>query len=281
MATAITPLPYIYDAENERINLYITQIKAFCNVDEEHEHLPSEPEKLWPIIWQALRFISNITCWDDAPEDLFLVQRRVQTYDTSVMCGCSPNCCDCDANYVIIPLEYAPYPTDIDDPFIKGTISAMVNGEYKSVEIDAEYLNKHLNRSRNKLYISRTDFADILMDGNICCCLCKRDVTIELEYNAGYTAIPAGIFPVLCALINKIQNNFDDTDCHDNMTQVSGLLKRKKVGNVEYEWSTQDTTTSKTATLYSDIHDIAVVDEVLALSRCYLNNQKEELGDVV
>lgn len=281
MATAIKPLPYIYNSEDERITAILKQIKDFCGIDETQDHLPTEPKDLWPIIWQVLRLLSNVTCWDDNPEDLFLTQWRLQTYDTKTKCGCSANCCDCDDNYLIIPLEYAPYSVLDDEPFISGSISAIFNGEYKSVDITAEYLNAHLNKARNKLYIPRTDFADMLMDGSCCCCLCQRDITVELLYNAGYDTIPMGLLPIICSLLNKVNSGIDDTDCHDNMTQTSGLLKRKKVGNVEYEWSTTDTTTSKTATLYSDIHDIAVLDEVLAISRCYLNNQKEELGDVV
>lgn len=276
MSERINPVPRTYNPENpdERQTAIIEAIMDFCNIDDEHEHLPAEPEKLWPLIWQVLRIISTITCWDDLPNDLFLTQYRLQSYDAKSRCDCRPNCCDCDENYIIIPLDYVPYP---DEPFVGGTLVYREDGKFVKEELTAEYLNEHLNQTRDTLYIPRADW-DAL---HHCCLRCDRDVYVDIEYNAGYDEIPAGLFPAICYLLNKVQNGTDDTDCHDNMTQTSGLLKRKKVGNVEYEWSTQDTTTSKTATLYSDLHDVGMLAEVLAVSRCYLASQQEEIGCVV
>lgn len=276
MSERILPVPRIYNVEepDERQTVIIDAVTNFCNIDEEHESLPPEPEKLWPLIWQTLRIISSITCWDDAPDDLFLTQYRLQSYDAKSTCKCRPNCCDCDDNYIIIPLDYVPYP---DEPFVGGTITYREDGEFKTENLTAEYLNAHLNKARHTLYLPRMDF-DFL---HHCCLLCDRDIYIDLEYNAGYDTIPGGLFPVICYILNKVQNGTDDSDCHDSMTQTSGLLKRKKVGNVEYEWSTQDTTNSKTAMLYSDLHDIGMLAEVLAISRCLAAAQDEEFGCVV
>lgn len=280
MAQFIEPLPYVYDKDNARIVAFLNQVKGNCD-DEDGVvvELKDKPEQLWPIIWRALRRITTINCWDDAPEDLFVLQGRTQIYDTTVKCGCSPNCCDCDENYVIIPLEYAPYPVSVDSPFVSGRITAMIDGKFVATSIDVEYLNSHLNKSTNELYISRTDFSDFLMDGSHCCCLCERNVSVELQYNAGYAEIPAGLLPVLCAIIKKEAGSSDD--CHDNMTETSGLLKRKKVGNVEYEWSTKDTSKANTSAILADFYDLGLVDEVLAISRCYLATQSSEIGDVV
>lgn len=276
MAEAITKLPYVYDKDNERLVAILTQIKTYASDDIEAGLLPDDDAKLWEMAWQILRRISSVACWDDEPDDLFLVQWRTQIYDTQVECGCVPNCCQCDDRNVIIPLEYVPYETE---PFIDGEIVATINGEIVTTPITAEYLNSHLNRATSKLYIVREDFPDALLDHSVCCCLCQREVSIKLHYNAGYDLIPSGLLPIIVDLLKEKQSGSDD--CHDNMTKVSGLLKRKKIGNVEYEWSTKDTSEANTASIYADIYDLGSIDEIFALSRCELTVQKEKIGDVV
>lgn len=276
MAERIDPLPRIYDAENTRIIEIMEVIKTFCGITEENDKYPTDPTILWPLIWQVLRIISSITCWDDAPQDLFLTQTRLQTYPVYIE-ECQCLCKLCDDSFVIIPLEYAPHGNDF---LVSVKISGMVNGKYIEDTLNVNEVMRGFDKGRDKFYINKQKFYKLIKDEDNCCA-CTYNFTVTLEYNAGYDAIPAGLLPVICYILNKVNNGTDDTDCHDNMTTTSGLLKRKKVGNVEYEWSTQDTTNSKTAELYSDLHDLGMLDEVLAISRCYLAVQDEEMGDVV
>ena len=278
MAERIDPLPYIYDETNEKIVEISKLISDFCGITEENDKYPVDPTVLWPLIWQTLRLISSVTCWDDAPEDLFLTQTREQNYFVSLRCKCI-RCKLCDDDFVIIPLEYIPL--NGTDFWVNVKITGMINGKYTEQEIEPEYLATHYDKAKNQLYLEKTLFYDIIRENGDNCCRCEHKMNVVLEYNAGYDIVPKGLLPAICYILNKVNNGVDEEDCHDNLTQTSGLLRRKKVGNVEYEWSVSDTTNSKTATLYSDLHDLGMLDEVLAISRCYLATQQEELGDVV
>lgn len=246
---------------------------------EEDEALKTDPAELWPKIWQAIRYISNLTCWTDTDNDTFLTQIRRQTYSAVRNCKCCPTNCCCDDDHIVIDLDYTPNP---DDMWIGGRISAVVNGKVVTEDIDKEYLGDHYDYTTSKLYILRDDFPTILLDHNRCCCLRKRKVTIQIEYLAGYDTIPNGLLPLICPIISKIdESKIGMSNCHQAMTQVSGLLKRKKSGNVEYEWSTVNSDTQKTQTLYTDLYNIANLDEVIALSRCPIVTSVSEIGDVV
>ena len=276
MAEVIKPLSRKYDEENETQASIIELISDFCGITEENDKYPTDKKVLWPLIWQTLRIISSITCWDDNPGDLFLTQTRTQSYPVKIE-HCQCLCKLCDEAFVIIPLEYAPHPEDF---MISVKISGMVNGKFIKEELDIEELMEGFDEGRDRLYISKQVFYDLIKSEDNCCS-CEYDFTVTLQYNAGYDEIPEGLLPIICYILNKVNNGVDEEDCHDNLTTTSGLLKRKKVGNVEYEWSTQDTTNSKTATLYSDLHDLGMLDEIMAISRCYLATQEEVLGDVV
>ena len=284
----IEPVPYVWVEGNEKQAALLKQVADFCGYDLKHENPETheiegevEPADIWPKVWQAIRYISNITCWTDSELETFLLSARKQVFHAETKCGCSWNCCKCDEDAIVIPLDYAPYP---ENPFVGGKISAMVNGRVVSEDITAEYLNEHLDPITGKVYIMRDDFPTILLDYGKCCCLCKRKVAILLEYNAGYEAIPDGILPLICPIVSKIEEaKIGMSNCHQAMTQVVGLLKRKKVGNVEYEWSNTNSDSTKTKTLYTDIYNIASLDEVMALSRCAMVDaiSEEEIGDVV
>lgn len=276
MAEIINPLSRKYDVENRVMNRILKNIKSFCGITEENDKYPTEPAVLWPLIWQTLRILSNITCWSDTIDDLFLTQTRTQSYPV-IIDHCECLCRLCDDAFVIIPLEFSPHP---DDFMISVTISGMVNGEFVKRELDVETVMKGFDEGQDKLYLPKQMFYDLIKQYDNCCS-CVYNMTVTMKYNAGYDGIPQGLYPAVCYILNKINNSVDIEDCHDNLTTTSGLLQRKKVGNVEYQWSTQDTTNSKTATLYSDLHDLGMIDEVLAFSRCYLSTQEEVLGDVV
>lgn len=238
-----------------------------------------ERKELWPKIWQAIRYLSNLACWTDGDNDTFLTQLRHQTYSTVAQCACRPYCCECDKNVLMINLDYNPVP---DKPFGKAVLTAVYGGEILRETIDNDYLNDHYDRSTNTLYISRRDFPNLLLDKGGCCCMCEHRVTVELEYLAGYDDIPDGLLTLICPIIAKINEaKIGMSSCHQAMTQVAGLLKRKKSGNVEYEWSTVDTDSQKTQTMYTELYDLALMDELMAISRCYMLEAVEEMGDVI
>lgn len=297
--TCIEPVAYLWDG-SERQEALFKQVADFCGYDvpeavveartneetgETEEVITNADEitafkaEWWPKIWQAIRYISNITCWGDADNETFLTSCREQVYHAETVCKCRPTCCNCDEDVIVVPLEYAPFP---EKPFVSGLISVVVDGKPQTTEISADYLNEHLDPITGKLYITRDEFPDVLLDGGRCCCLCKRKLAIKIVYNAGYDTIPDGLLPLICPIVAKIDEaKIGLSNCHQAMTQVVGLLKRKKVGNVEYEWSNTDTNSAKTEALYTDIYNLANLDEVMALSRCYLMEEVSEIGDVV
>ena len=168
------------------------------------------------------------------------MQTRTQYYDVAQVCGCRPGCCHCDEDIVAIPLDFTPTP---ENPFVSGQLTVFINGKPTVTEITAEYLNNHYDRGSEKVYIDRTDFPDVLMFRNKCCCLCRRNVKVQLKYNAGYEAIQHGILSLICPLMTKIEESKSGlNDCANTMTQVAGALKFKKVGNIQYQWSDQSPT---------------------------------------
>lgn len=238
-----------------------------------------ERAELWPKIWQAIRYISHLACWTDSDNDTFLTQVRKQIYDTNAICSCSVRCCECDQNVVAIKLDYNPMP---HNPFSIAHITGVYGGEILTDVISHEYLNDHYNPATNTLYINRRDFPNLLLDKGCPCCLCEHKLTITLEYLAGYDRIPDGILPLICPIIAKINEaKVSMSSCHQAMTQVAGLLKRKKSGNVEYEWSNVNSDSQKTQTLYTELYNIANLDEIMAISRCYMLESAEEIGDVI
>lgn len=238
-----------------------------------------EREELWPKIWQAIRYISHLACWTDTDNDTFLTSIRHQAVEVSAKCACTPECCECDANVITIKLDYWPVP---HNPFSIAHLSGVYGGEILREVIDHEYLNDHYDPVTNTLYINRHDFPNLLFDKGRACCLCDHHITIDLEYLAGYDDIPDGILPIICPIISKInESKVSMSSCHQAMTQVAGLLKRKKSGNVEYEWSNVDSDSQKTQTLYTELYNIATLDEVMAISRCYILETPEEMGDVI
>lgn len=238
-----------------------------------------ERQELWPKIWQAIRYLSNLACWTDSDNDTFLTQIRKQTYSTVAKCACTTTCCECDQNVVAIKLDYNPVPKN---PFSIAHITGVYGGEILVDVVDKDYLNDHYNPATNTLYINRRDFPKLLLDKGCPCCLCEHKLTISLEYAAGYDDIPDGLLPLICPIIAKInESKIGMSSCHQAMTQVAGLLKRKKSGNVEYEWSNVNSDSQKTQTMYTELYNIANLDEIMAISRCYMLESPEEIGDVI
>lgn len=275
------PVAYLWVGGDTRQEALLKQVADFCGYELKDAEHPDgvEPSEIWPKVWQAIRYISNITCWTDTDLETFLLSTRTQIYHAKQICACRPGCCKCDGDMIVIPVEYAPYP---DNPFVSGKISVVIGGKVTTKDLTAEYLNEHFDHDTGKLYIMRDDFPDELLYNGNCCCLCRRDLAIVLKYNAGYTDIPDGILPLICPIVAKIDEaKLGMSNCHQAMTQVVGLLKRKKVGNVEYEWSNTDTDSARTQGLYTDIYNLASLDEIMALSRCYMIEEVSEIGDVV
>lgn len=244
------------------------------------EEYHDERKSYWGRLWQVIRFISSITCWTDGPYDTFFTQVRKQVYEAVQTNACRPNCCGCDPDEIVIPLDYNPL--DHDQPFIDGWITVFINGQPVKEKIPYQYLADHYDWARNELHIIRDDFPDTLLYRGGVCCLCRRKLSITLLYNAGYREIPAGLLPLLCPLMAKMEDaKMGMSDCANAMTQVAGYLKMKKVGNIQYQWSDADNNTQKTLALVTDLYNLASLDEVMALSRCLVAEMPEEIGDVI
>lgn len=286
----LAPFPYTYVEDDEHVvvmNEIIEKVAEYCDYsligsDESNDDGDVSYPEMWAKIWLVLRLFSLVTCWTDTSDDLFLMQTRKQQVSLKQMNGCRRNCCYCDEDQIVIPLEYAPL-YDVDEcMYVSGTISVVVRGKIIREEISLEYLKDHTDPFTGKLYIMRDDFPDVLLANRDCCCLCERECTITLEYNAGYETIPDGLLPLICPLLSKIDAaKVGLADCASAMTEVVGLLKRKKVGNVEYEWSDKDSNTAVTQALFTDIFDIGMLAELEAISRCDGIASVEQMGDVV
>ena len=278
----IAALPYVYDAENERLNTILEQVAEFCGVEfpEDEEERAKKKAVYWAKLWQVIRFISNVTCWTEQATDTFITQTRVQHFSVEQVCGCRPGCCKCDEDEILIPLDFAPVAGET--PFVSGKIVVFINGEPVSEEIPVDYLNEHYDDATGKLHLIRSDFPDTLLYKNRCCCLCRRKAVITLKYNAGYDFLPAGLLPMMCPLIAKIESSKNGlNDCANTMTEVAGALKFKKIGNIQYQWSDVETTNQKTYSLYTDLYNLSTLDEVYSISRCLIAETPEEMGEVV
>lgn len=254
----------------------------------------TEKESYWATVWQVLRFVSNLSCWTENSTDTFIVQVRNQTYSAKQANPCSRGCCKCDEDKIVIPVEYTPlyfqsnsetphlYDPEADYAFVGGFITAVVNGKPQNVKISAQYLADHYDPSSERVYILRDDFPEILLgEYDECCCLTLRDVRITLTYNAGYKTIPDALLSMICPLLSRINDSkLSLNNCATAMTQVSGLLKSKKVGNVQYAWSDKDSEIAKTQALYTELFNIASIAELNALSRCAIVTA-ESAGEVI
>lgn len=236
-------------------------------------------EEVWRRIWQAIRYLSNHACWTDRDDDTFIEQCREEQFTAETICGCTPNCCKCDPDQIVLTLSYSPFPMA---PLVDATVSAVVDGRPRRVTIDHVYLNEHFDPYTGKVYILREDFPEIFYENGRCCCLCKRELTITLHYNAGYKTIPAGLLTLMCPIMAQIDEaKIPLSDCASAMTKVSGLLKSLKKGDVQYTWSDKDTATSRTQALFTDMFDVAILTELASISRCEQIIIPDEFGDVV
>lgn len=299
--TCIAPLPYVYDEDDSRCVVILTTVSEFCGhkfpepeteentdpttgeittvIKNEQEILDAK-KSYWARLWQTIRFVSALTCWSDSIDDTFIMQCRTQTYYAAQVNTCTRNCCRCDEDDIVIDLAYTPL--DEDMPFVEGNINVVIDGKVKSYQISYEYLNEHYDKFTGKLHILRDDFPEALLAKGSCCCLCERKLTITLRYNAGFFGIPAGLLPMICPLFAKIDDSKTSiNDCASAMTQVAGLLKSKKVGNIKYEWSDKDSEPSKTQALYTELYNLANVAEVFSISRCDVVLGEESAGDVI
>lgn len=298
MSKCIKPLPYDFFGEDGKLDpraeTILNQVSEHCDIvykpyagSESQSSEASNNEKvegedvdlLWKKIWLAIRFLSLHSCWTDSSDDTLVLQCRTQQTTAMQLCGCTRTCCNCDDDHIVVPLEYAPLT---EEPFVGGTISVVVGGKLIKQKLTAEYLNEHLDPYTNKLYIICDDFPEIMYWQNKWCCLCKRQLTITLKYNAGYESLPNGLLPLVCPIISQIDEaKISLSDCASAMTKTVGLLKRKRNGNVEYEWSDKDNGASATQTLLTDIFDVALVAELQAVSRCGEVTTPDEFGDVI
>lgn len=262
---------------------------AYKEAKEKNE---AEKASYWALLWQVIRLLSDATCWTDSYDDTFIYQYRSQTHEIDQKPRCCPVQGRC-ANWTKIKLHYAPVEItcDPDDdrapqerehiakPFIGGEFHYMdETGDYKIVKIDQKYLNKHYNLHTQEVTIMGADFPDVLTYGK---CDCPQTVTLVLHYNAGYCNIPKALLPLVCQLIHKIEDSTKSiNECAGAMTQVAGLLKSKKIGNVQYSWSDKDTEASKTQALFTELYNIANVAELFSISRCDIINT-EIAGEVI
>lgn len=270
----IIPIPYLYDAKNPdpRQVAILEQVKAYCDIPDTQADADT-----WAYIWQAVRRLSLITCWAEKNDDTLLLQHRTQVYSVKQENACCRGCCCCDEDLVKVPLAYEPVP---EKGYISGKISVRINGREVTEVIPQDYLFEHTDWETGTLYIDRADFPNTLLYKNSCCCLCNRDARITLKYNAGYEAIPVGMLPAVCEMIKKIDTDTSDV-CATATTKVSGLLKRKKVGNVEYEWDTNNKKVYDTDILFTELNNMGLLGEVMVYNRCAIAEVETKTGEVV
>lgn len=266
------------------------QREAYKEAKEKNEE---EKKSYWAVLWQVIRLLSDSTCWTDSFDDTFIYQHRTEEHqvDQVPYCQFESSKCFCPK-----PLRYRLHYAPVEDcaseeelnpmekshrvePFIGGEFHYMNDlDEYVVEPIPAKYLNSHYNPHREEVTIYPNDFSQALVAAK---CGCPQVVDVVLHYNAGYCSIPEALLPLVCQLIHKIEDSKQSiNDCAGAMTQVAGLLKSKKVGNVQYSWSDKDTEASKTQALFTQIYNLANVAELFSLSRCDIINV-EEAGDVI
>lgn len=270
----IEPISYVYDEEHpdSRQKAILEQVKAFCQISPDQKDTDT-----WVYIWQVLRRLSIFTCWAELNNDTFILQVRTQNFSVKQENKCCRKCCRCDDDVIRVPLAYEPVP---ERGYVSGKMTLVINGRLVTEVLDAEYLAEHTDWETGILYINREDYPDLLLYRGSCCCLCNRDVRITLVYNAGYEIIPHGLLPVVCKLLEQIDTDTSD-NCAAAMSEVSGLLKRKKVGNVEYEWDTADDSNYTFDKFSTELNTLGALGEVMVYSRCSIAEPEEEAGDVV
>lgn len=243
-----------------------------------------EKKSYWSVLWQVIRLISVYSCWTDSFDDTFILQHRYQTFDMEQLKACFKNSCKCKLNQPIrINILYAPLDnrpqteTDsiLDKPvpaFIDGKIEYInCNGEIVTEFLSSVYLESHYNANTQQLTINPNDF-DIFYSNK---CECPENISIEIHYNAGYLTIPPALLPLICQLIGRINDaTVPLSDCAGSTTQVSGLLKSKKVGNVQYTWSDNETEASKTQAIFTQIFNLSSLAELNSISRCPIVNEQ-------
>lgn len=270
----IEPISYVYDPAHpdERQVAILGQVKTYCQIPE-----TQTDSETWAYIWQVLRRISVLDCWADKPNDTFISQVRTQRFELKQVNACCRGCCVCDEDIVKIPLAYEPV---VGNGYISGKITVVIGGRIVTQDVDPEYLAEHTDWETGILYINREDFPEILLYRGNCCCLCNRNLRIDLVYNAGYDMIPSGLLPVVCKLLEKVDTNKSD-ECASAMSTVAGPLKAKKVGNVEYQWSDADKSIYNINKLVADLDTIGVLGEVMVYSRCSLSDYEAATGAIV
>lgn len=271
---AIDPIGYMYDEQSpdSRQLAILTQVKKFCQIPKEQKDVDT-----WAYIWQVIRRLSLLTCWAEKADDTFVLQVRTQNFSVKQENKCCRKCCRCDEDVIKIPLAYEPVP---EQGYVSGKMTLVISGRLVTEILDPEYLAEHTDWETGVLYINREDFPNLLLYRGSCCCLCNRDVRITLVYNAGYRILPNGILPVICKLIDQVDTDTSD-NCATAMTEVSGLLKRKKVGNVEYEWDASDKSSYTLDKLIAELDTLGVLSEIMVYSRCSIAEPEEETGEVV
>lgn len=268
-----TPNPDLEDEDkldmSNRQTAILNQIKENC----------PEPEltdaQLWGKLWVVLRRLSLITCWGDKQEDTFIEQVRKQIYD-----GKQKNlCCQghCEESTIKIPLEYEPIA---DRKYISGEIKLRIEGRFIKEDITPEYLEEHTDWDKGILYIDVSDFLNTLAVKTPGCCGCLFDYSITLLYNAGYATIPSSLVPIICNLISKT-DTATNGDCASSVIKTTGLLRRKKTGNVEYEWGEADLSSQSTDRLMNELVALGFLDDILTVARCDIAEGKITAGDVV
>ena len=270
----IEPVSYIYDETNpdpRQVNI-LAQVKGFCQIPD-----TQLDKDTWAYIWQVLRRLSLFTCWADGQNDTFLLQVRTQFFSIKQVNKCCRKCCRCDDDVIRIPLAYEPVP---EQGYVSGKLTVFINGKMHTQDLDVNYLAEHTDWETGVLYINREDYPDLLLYRGSCCCLCNRDVRVTLVYNAGYELVPNGLLPVICGLLDKVDTDTSD-ECAQAMSTVSGLLKRKKVGNVEYEWAVNDDSSFTINKFIAELNTLGVLGEVMVYSRCAIAELEEETGEVV
>lgn len=261
---------------------------------EDSENVKEQKATYWTMLWQVLRYLSSVACWTEEADDTFILQQRTQTFSTKQeRHACDFACNPCEKEMVVIPLEYSPLQGTLDpikrldhyffpksiNPFIGGRITVYVRGKRCEADITSEYLLEHYDPADEKVHIDRQDFPELFLVNG--CCDCEREANITLWYNAGYLTVPEGLLPLICPLIQKITDSkMSINECANVMDRVSGLLKRKKIGNVQYEWSDSDNALNQTEAMYVELFNLSNMAELYAISRCELV-AVEEAGDVV
>lgn len=241
-----------------------------------------EKQSYWAMLWQVIRLISDMACWTDTYNDTFIVQRRSQSVTVEKKVDCELKCGRC-IDPIVIHLDYAPYGCELEDvgddpanakPFISGEIQYFDGEKFDNFYIPYDYLDKHFDRANQQLIILYQDFEELTRTK----CECPEKVTVTIFYNAGYCRIPEALLPLVCQLMGKLEDSKKPlSDCTAALTQVSGLLRSLKNGNIQYQWSEKLQSDQQ---LFVDLYTVAMMAELNSISRCEIVN-KVIAGEVV